>query len=533
MRIERRRMIGMLAAIAALSPIAGAAQSSSTAPRPKLLVFITVDQMRADYFTRFSAQLNGGLKRLYSGGAVFSEGYQDHAITETAAGHASTMSGRFPQHTGIVRNSMGVADPQSPLLTSRDYGASPFRFRGSALIDWMRYADPRSRALSISRKDRGAILPLGRAKQPVFWFATSTAEFTTSTYYADTLPDWIRAVNARRVPQRAAGTAWRPLLPDSEYPEPDSVREENGGREYTFPHVLPSDTAKIGEEFVATPRIDALVLDAALAGLTATKIGQGPAPDLLAISLSATDYVGHRYGMDSKEMHDQILRLDRSLGAFIDSLYKLRDSSTVIFALTADHGMTPFPEIHFAGNNPDRGRADIAPALAAFTRTLAKRGIDSSAMQVETGLVVFDSAAFARAGVDRDSAARVLAASLRRVPGIIQVDLRPGLAARAAAGNVYSRRWMHTLPDDLPAVAMVSLRPYYYWATTRYPTHGSPNDSDAHVPMIFYGAPFAPGIRSRFVRVVDMAPTLASALGVRPTEPLDGRVLTDALKRSR
>jgi predicted AlkP superfamily pyrophosphatase or phosphodiesterase len=528
-----RALRSLLLLLAAACGSSRESQAQDASRSPRLVVFITVDQMRADYFDRFGPQLTGGLKRIHDGGAVFTEGYQDHAITETAAGHASTMSGRFPQHTGIVKNSMGVSDPQSPLLTSRDWGASPFRFRGSALIDWMRLADPRSRALSISRKDRGAILPLGRAKQPAFWFATSTAEFTTSTYYADTLPAWIREVNARRVPQRAAGTAWRPLLEPSAYPERDSVALENGGSDFVFPHVLPDDSTKIGDEFVATPWMDALTLDAALAGLNALRLGQGPAPDLLAISLSATDYVGHRYGMDSKELHDQILRLDRSLGAFLDSLYRIRDSSSVIIALTADHGMTPYPDIHFPGTDPMRGRSDPGPTLAAFRTTLMQRGVDSSAMQFESGLVTFDSGAFVRAGVNRDSAARALAAALRRVPGVLQVDVRPGLAARAAAGNVYARRWMHTIPADLPAVAMVTLRPYYYWASTRYPTHGSPHDSDAHVPIIFYGAPFARGRYTRFVRVVDMGPTLAAVLHVSPTEPLDGRVLREALAGQR
>jgi len=171
------------------------------------VVFFTVDQMRPDYFDRWARQLTGGLGRLSRQGAFFTNAFQDHAITETAPGHSVTMSGRFPRSTGIVRNAAGVEDPQAPLLTSRDPGASPFRFRGSALIDWLRIKDPRSRALSISRKDRGAILPLGRAKQNVFWYATSNGQFTTSRYYADTLPDWIRRVNARRVPQRFAGQA--------------------------------------------------------------------------------------------------------------------------------------------------------------------------------------------------------------------------------------------------------------------------------------------------------------------------------------
>ena len=529
-----RAMAWTIASSAAVTlPARGALAQRPSPPSaqvPRLVVFITVDQMRADYFTRFGDQLTGGLKRLYQGGAVFTDAYQDHAITETGPGHASTMSGRFPEHTGIVNNTLGVPDPQAPLVTSRDPGASPFRFRGSTLIDWMRSADPRSRALSISRKDRGAILPLGRAKQSVFWFATSTAEFTTSTYYADTLPDWIRAVNARRVPQRAAGTAWTPLLPSSAYSERDSMSVENGGRDFLFPHLLPNDTAAIGDEFVVTPGIDALTLDAALAGVNALDIGRGPAPDVLAVSLSATDYIGHRYGMDSKELHDQVLRLDRSLGAFLDSLYKLRESTDVVVALTADHGTSPYPELHFPGSDPMRGRADIRPTLAAARRALVSRGVDSTALRFEGGAISFDRPAFAAAGVDPDSTARALAAALRRVPGVAQVDMRAALPREAAAGNVYARHWLHTLPADNTTALTITLRDYYYWAPVHYATHGSPHDSDAHVPLIFYGAPFTAGKYNRFVRVVDVAPTLAAVLGVSPTEPLDGHVLRDALR---
>jgi predicted AlkP superfamily pyrophosphatase or phosphodiesterase len=150
------------------------------AQRPTLVVFFTIDQMRPDYFDRWAKQLSGGLGRLSQHGAFFTNAFQDHGVTETAPGHSVTLSGRFPRSTGILRNSAGVEDAQAPLVTSRDAPASPYRFRGSTLIDWMRVHDSRSRALSISRKDRGAILPLGRAKQNVFWYATSNGEFTTS-----------------------------------------------------------------------------------------------------------------------------------------------------------------------------------------------------------------------------------------------------------------------------------------------------------------------------------------------------------------
>lgn len=158
------------------------------------------------------------------------------------------------------------------------------------------------------------------------------------------------------------------------------------------------------------------------------------------------------------------------------------------------------------------------------------KGVDPAAVGFEAGAILFDSLAFARAGVNRDSAARAMAAELRGVPGVLEADLREDLAGKAAAGNRYARRWLHMLPDDLPAVVLVTLQPYYYWAGTTYPTHGSPHDSDTNVPLVFFGPPFKPGKYGEFVRVVDLAPTLAAVLGVAPTEPLDGRVLRQALR---
>src|SRR5690242_20394926 len=240
-------------------PVVG---SQAPASRPTLVVFFTIDQMRSDYFSRFDKQLNGGLARLYHNGAFFENAYQDHAITETAPGHAATLSGRFPRSTGITTNTLGVQDDHAPLLSGAGPGASPFRFRGTTLIDWLRVADPRSRALSISRKDRGAILPLGRAHEEVYWFAPD--RFTTSTYYHDTIPTWMTRFNARQLPQRYAGKQWALLLPEREYPEADSVPLENGGRNYTFPHRFPTDSGSAARVLPAYPMMDEVTLQAAL-----------------------------------------------------------------------------------------------------------------------------------------------------------------------------------------------------------------------------------------------------------------------------
>ena len=228
----------LLSGAVAVLPRDATAQSAQQ--RPTLVVMLTVDQLRPDYLTLWEKQFNGGFARLLRG-AVFLNSYQDHANTETAPGHASTLSGRFPRSTNIISNAEGVLDLQSTLVGAKGPPASPFRFRGTTLIDWMRSANPSARGLSVSRKDRGAILPFGLAKQSVFWYAPSNGTFTTSHYYADSLPTWVDAFNARRLPHAWAGKSWDLLLDASHYPEPDSVPTERGGRDFTFPHPFATD----------------------------------------------------------------------------------------------------------------------------------------------------------------------------------------------------------------------------------------------------------------------------------------------------
>ncbi|MEP6992751.1 MAG: alkaline phosphatase family protein, partial [bacterium] len=165
--------------------------------RPTLVVLITIDQFRADYLDRFGAQLTGGLARLSRNGARFTNAFHDHAITETAPGHATLLAGRFPRSTGIMMNRVGVEDDDSPLIAGGvGAGASPKRFAGTTLVDWLRASDPASRALSVSTKDRAAILPVGKSKSDVYWYSPD-GRFTTSSYYRATLPDWVVAWNRR------------------------------------------------------------------------------------------------------------------------------------------------------------------------------------------------------------------------------------------------------------------------------------------------------------------------------------------------
>jgi len=509
--------------------LAGLGVAAAPAPKPRLVVVITVDQLRPDYLERYRSQLKGGFAMLLKEGASFTDAYQDHAVTETAPGHSTILSGRWPAHTGIIRNLGGVQDPAAPLIGVNGPGASPTRFRGSAFFDWLKAGDPGARALSISGKDRGAILPIGRAKEQVYWYYGGY--FTTSRYYADSLPTWVRAFNGQRVPFRAAGTQWTLFLPERDYPEPDSVAYENQGRDVVFPHRLPPDSGQAALTFIGTPTMDSLTLAFALEGVRALQLGSRGATDLLAVSLSTTDYVGHAYGPDSREIHDQVVRLDRYLGRFLEQLFVRYGRNNVLVVLTADHGVTPFPERSRTMGHPGAVRVIPDTIIQSVNAALDQRAGGGDWLQLESGmLLVADRPKLVAQGVNVDSVIADVTPRLRTLPGVARVDRPADLTAKDTADPV-SRRWIHQVPPDGGVELVMTLKPYSIWSYTNLPIamHGQPTELDAHVPLILRGPGIRRGVYSGRVNTVDIAPTLARLLDLTPAEPLDGRVLTEAL----
>ena len=524
-----------LALLAALrgGPGAGTAPPPRVQPaEPQLLVHITVDQFRADYLDRWRSQLSGGLARLLRDGAVFTAAFQDHAMTETAPGHATVLSGRNPWSTGIVRNSEGVTDDNETgeLLDVTGPGASPWRFRGTALFDWMQARWPEARALSVSRKDRGAILPVGRARQLVYWY--QGGQFTTSRYYADSLPAWLRAFN-RAVPRATApGLTWNLLLDASAYAEPDSMDYEHGGRDYAFPHSLPPDREQAARAVVGMPWMDSLTLALALEGAARLRLGAMGHPDLLAVSLSTTDAIGHAFGPDSREIHDQVLRLDRYLGVFLDSLDRLVGRGRYVVSLTADHGVTPYPEYSSRHGHPEAQWVDPEGLIRADSETFAQQlGPHRWIRYFDLGLLVVDRPGLVSHGVAVDAFVHLVAADLRRLPQVLRVDTPQSIAAADTATDAVARRWRKTIPPDIHAELMVTLKPYMAWGDGVSAEHGQPSDDDTHVPLIIAGPGVAAGPYAGRVQVADLAPTLARLIGVAPLERLDGRALTEALTR--
>ena len=522
------RLLTLAAACLATVGLPAASRAQAAARKPSLVVLVTIDQFRADYIDRFGAQFTGGIARLLRGGAVFTNAHHDHAITETAPGHATLLSGRFPRSTRILMNAIGVGDTASPLIAGGyGQGASPRRFTGTTLADWLRSANPATRVFSVSMKDRSAILPVGRMRTDVYWYSPD-GRFVTSRYYADSLPAWVSAFNDRGLSQTFGGKRWGLLLPDSAYAERDSVPVESNGEGFTFPHPLPADGFDAANVIQGTPFIDEVVVAFALDGVSALKLGTGPGTDLLSVSLSATDVIGHRFGPDSREIHDQVLRVDRVVGTLLDSLYKLRDSTTITVAFTSDHGAGRIPELAPAEVQPRPTRVRLRPALAPVRAALAAAKVDSLAIDVDGNLVFMDRDAFKRAKMNADSVLDVVATALRAAPGVARVDRFARLLADTARDPV-ARRWMHTFPPTAQIELIVTLTPLSTFGGN-VSSHASGYDYDSHVPLIFYGSGVRPGRATEFVRTVDLAPTLAAIAGVKPSEPLDGVVLTKAVR---
>ncbi|MGI8618501.1 MAG: alkaline phosphatase family protein [Gemmatimonadaceae bacterium] len=490
---------------------------------------LTVDGLRADYVDRWLGQMTGGLGRLFREGAYFPVAVHDHAITATAPGHATIGSGRFPGSTGIRSNAEGVGSRSFPLIAGIGIGAGPEDFRGTTLADWMIAHDRRTRVFSASYKDRAAILPVGRSAANVYWYSGGGL-FTTSTYYRQELPAWVDSFNARGLPREYAGRTWTLLLPESEYPEPDSVPTENLGGGFAFPHTADDLPRYVPTLLRATPWADELTLQFALAGVRALDIGTGPQVDFMSVSLSGTDLVGHTYGPDSREVHDQIMRLDRKLGEFLDSLFAIVGEQRVLIALTGDHGFASLGAAPARPGIADVFRISTTALLAPIRAGLTKRDIDPFAVQIDFGMVHVDREALIRAGIDPDSLVREVATRALSTPGIERADRPSDLAKVDTIGDHVARRWVHTLGSEHTVPLVLTTKYGSFWSGTGDANHGSPHSYDVQVPLLFHGRPFVQRRISDQVRVVDLAPTIARALGVTPMERLDGVTLNAALR---
>jgi predicted AlkP superfamily pyrophosphatase or phosphodiesterase len=528
---------------AALALLAAPAAAEPPAA-PRLVLLLAVDQLRPE---RVSSELPGGLGLLAREGRVFTDAALDHAMTETCPGHATMLTGSHPARAGIPANEF--FDPESgaevycafdPSPAAREIGGesglSPDALRVTALGDWLKTARPESRVFAVSGKDRGAIMLGGARPDGAYWYRSGAPpRFTTSRYYRDALPDWVERFNGADPPRdgflAALPERWEHAAPTRPL-APDDFAGEATRYSRTSPHPLRDpDLARFGEQLFLTPFLDEVTLDFARRLVEAEDLGGDAAPDLLGVSLSATDSVGHLYGPASHEADDALRRLDAALARFLGEL-ETRTGGALVVALTADHGVLPLPEwLASAGQAtcPEpSGRAGIRSIGLGLLRTMwwqlgPRLAWPSAWVRFANSQGLVDRSLAARQGVPVERAVALAKQSLERSPAIAHVWSEAEIAsAEGALAELYRHSFVPGRSGDFVVQPAEGCLVSSYDSGT---SHGSPYDYDRRVPIVLRGPGIEAGPVPGPAATVDLAPTLAARLGIGVPPGLDGRAL--------
>jgi predicted AlkP superfamily pyrophosphatase or phosphodiesterase len=513
-----RRIAGILAAVSALWLTS---QAAADWP-PRLVVVIVVDQLRGDLPARTAASAaDGGFGQILRSGVIYEQAFYEHATTATAPGHATLFTGAHPSQHGIVANEWYDREAKQRVTSVRtaEHGPElgPWNLLATTVGDELALAcGTHCRIFAVSGKDRGAILPAGHLGK-AFWF-DGHGGFRSGQYYFPSLPEWVSQWNAT-VPQSEYPAQWALAREPARYvaidadDRPFERPPEKLGR--TFPHPLGrSDDPGYFGLFAHTPYLDALTLEFVRKLIDAEALGSHAAPDLLAVSLSSTDYVGHAFGPESLEAEDNLARLDGELGAFIGFLDQRLGREHYLLVLTADHGLAATPE--FAATlGLATHRLEAKTLAETVERELAAR-LHAPEHTVSAFMppgLYLDRSRLAAAGVTPQDAAAVVAEVLRKQPGIAYALAGDDLSAEPLIRDLVRNSVFYPRSGDVyvipePESALVEGLDVY----TAY--HGTPYAADRYVPLYFFGGTLAPQRIDRQVSTRSLAPTLAVVLGV-------------------
>ncbi len=478
---------------------------------------VVVDQFGADLFEHYADAFPGGLGRLLAGGRRFSDATHDHGITETSPGHATVSTGTAPAEHGMVSNlwftrdergawsrAENVIDPTLRMTGAETLaGSSPAMLMASGLGDWLVARDPESRVVSISGKDRAAILLAGQGAHTVYWFEPQLGRFATSTFYRESDADWVVEFNEGLGERLEGDRNWNLEVPDrlASRARADSAAFEGDGIHTTFPHQFPAEGDTAAGAFAAwwsaTPYLDRETTSLAIVALSEMNLGRGSSVDLLSVSLSATDRVGHAYGPDSLEQLDNLLRLDAQVGRLLEALDR-EVGGRYTLVLTSDHGVSRAPE--------------ALQAEGAAARRLTQE--DGSRFNERAGE---DLRAY---GSDPERLAQALAESARAEAWIASAWPESELAGVAPGDSLAALMLESLYPGRAVGLlgrygVQVALTPHtLLWAWPRGTDHGSPYLYDRRVPLVFYGAGVAPAVVAGRASTRSIAPTLAGLVGL-------------------
>ncbi len=517
-------------AIALLVAAFPAAQRA-TGPDIRLVLHIAVDQFRYDYLTRFRPQYTEGFRRLLSEGAVFTDANLEHYPTVTAVGHATMLTGATPSVSGIIGNDWfdresgatvtSVSDPTvKPVGSPTGSTASPHRLLVSTVGDELKMTNPAPkgspeapRVFGISLKDRSAILPAGRGADGAYWWDTKTGRFVTSTYYVNDAPSWVQAFNDRNPADVHAGATWTPIAP------PTSMLRQ-----------LPKERgASLYDAVYGSPFGNDQLLDFAVQLLVHEQLGKRNATDVLSVSFSSNDSVGHTYGPDSPQVRDIAIRTDRTIGRLLAEVDKVVGLSHTLVTFTTDHGVAPVPESLRERGLPG-GRMTTKELFDPIQQALALRFGEGKWVLATAGSSPYlNYDLMAERQLDPVEVRRVAAAAAVKVPHVARVYTRDQLLRGEVPNDRIGSRVLRGFNAQRSGDLEIILEPYWMRQTTGT-THGTPYSYDTHIPLILMGARIRPGEYSQSAALNDLAPTISTILGIEIPAGSAGRVLVEALK---
>jgi len=538
---------GLLCSTSLLALPAGAIEKIT---QPKLIVVLVVDGLPQEQVMRYRDQYGqGGFRRLLEQGAWYSDAHQAHGVTVTAVGHAAILTGAYPYQHGIIANEWIDSRTGESIYCTQDTnyqylgedtkpadGTAPTNLHVSTVGDELRYATGnRSKVVTISGKDRGAIL-LGGKAGTAYMYMKNSGNFASTSYYMQSHPTWVQQYQANRPQDRFYGKEWQPLLADAAYANDadDAIISDPKDR---FPFKYTSKSGKPDAEYygklLTGPFVDEMTLDFARAAVDGENLGHNPAgaPDLLGVSLSSHDYVNHAFGPESRMSHDHLQRLDRLLSNFFSYLDKRVGLENAVVILTADHGFPNTPEFSRAMKR-DAQRINSKAMMEALNQHLNEQfGIDKLAARWSGPQVLLDYTLMAQKKLNSEEVETSAAHFLLSYPGIADAFTRTqfehGALPATRIGKLMQRAWNRQVSGDI----MIVTKPYWYFGSGNHGTsHGSPYSYDTNVPLLIMGKNrIKPGAYNQYAEIVDIAPTLSEILHIRPPSGSEGRILGEVL----
>lgn len=523
---------------------ASAQQSNAAAiERPKLVVGIVVDQMRWDYLYRYQKRYtDGGFKRLLGEGFSCENTMIPYVPSVTAIGHTCIYTGSVPSIHGIAGNNF-VKDGKKVYCTDDDsvkpVGTtsvaalmSPRNLWVSTIGDEMKIAsNGRAKVVGVALKDRASILPAGHNPNGAFWFDDQTGCFITSSYYMDRLPKWVEAFNDKRLPEQYLSQKWNTLYPKNTYTESttDENEYENGIREgvkATLPLNLPELYKKYGYGIIRnTPFGNSLTLDMAKAAIDGEQLGADDETDLLAVSCSSTDYIGHQVGTHAIETEDTYLRLDKAIADFLAYLDSKVGKGNYLVFLSADHGA-----MNNAAFLQDRcipaGSWDASATTKKLNHVLAKEYPEAGDI-VKTVMnyqVFFNRDVIKSKHLDFEKIKQTVVNVLKEDTSVMYAcDMAK--ASTESIPEEVKLRIINGYNRERSGDVVIILKPNFYAHGMKGTDHGAWNSYDTHIPLVFMGWGIKHGATTKQTFMTDIAPTIATMLHVQAPNGCVGKAI--------